>query len=179
MVPVRPIDQPGAACYRPTPELYLGYGRGEFGNWEGNPSDQAVQYASPHSERLPHTVYLTGSWLNRKEFIESVEPALASQNGAPDALIEVDYQAAQVNLVMGTEAETPITVQVLLDGLPVPEKDWGADRALVAGETVIQVDRYRMVQLLAHSDFERHRLTLRVSRAGLRAYAFTFVGCVV
>jgi thiol-disulfide isomerase/thioredoxin len=183
MDPVRPIDQPGAACYRPTPELYLGYGRGEFGNREGNPPDQAVTYASPPDERMPHTVYLTGPWLNRKEFIDSVEPApglqTAVQHGVQDALIEVDYQAAQVNLVMGTDAETPITVQVLMDGQPVPEKDRGADMALVAGETVIQVDRYRMVQLLAHSDFERHRLTLRVSCAGLRAYAFTFVGCVV
>jgi thiol-disulfide isomerase/thioredoxin len=179
MTLLRPIDQPGTACYRPTPELYLGYGRGEFGNREGNPPDQAITYAAPLTERMPHTVYLTGSWLNCKEYIESVEPASESQNAMRDALIEVDYQAAQVNVVMGTEAENPITVKVLLDGLPVPEKDRGTDVALVAGETVIQVDRYRMVQLLTHSDFERHRLTLRVSCAGLRAFAFTFVGCVV
>lgn len=175
MQPLRGIDQPGSACYRPTPELYLGYARGEVGNREGNLPDQAVNYPAPPAERLPDTVYLEGSWLNRKEFIESVHgPESASWAG-----FHVDYQAAQVNCVLGSVDETPLQVQVLLDGLPVPEKDRGRDVALVNGETVIQVDRYRMVQLLAHPDFERHRLTLRVPRAGLRAYALTFVGCAV
>jgi len=172
MSPIRPIDQPGAACYRPTPELYLGYGRGEFGNREGNPPEQAIDYISQPQEILPHTIYLEGPWLNRKEAVESV-------SSAKEACLHLEYQAAQVNCVLGSEGEQPMTVTVLLDGLPVPEKDRGRDMALVDGETVIQVDCYRMVQLLAHPDFERHRLTLRVTRAGLRIYALTFVGCVV
>lgn len=179
MAPVRAMDQPGAACYRPTPELYLGYGRGEFGNREGNPPDQALCYANLPTECLPDTVYLEGCWLNQKECIETVESTQALGDAGMDAQIHLVYQAAQVNCVMGTDSEDPITVVVLLDGQPVPEKDRGADMALVDGETVIQVDRYRMFQILAHADFERHRLTLRTSRAGLRAYALTFVGCRV
>ena len=30
--PMRDSDRPGAVCYRVTPELYLGYMRGQFGN---------------------------------------------------------------------------------------------------------------------------------------------------
>jgi len=171
MPPIRSIDQPGTACYRPTPELYLGYGRGEFGNRQGNPPDQAIQYTAP-KERLHHTVYLEGAWLNLKDCIETV-------SDAQNASLLVEYQAGQVNCVMGPVDENSMLVQVLLDGKPVPEKDWGTDMALIDGNTVIPVDCYRMFQLLAHPDFERHQLTLRVTQNGLRAYALTFVGCVV
>lgn len=171
MLPIRSIDQPGTACYRPTPELYLGYGRGELGNRQGNPPEQIIQYTAPEAS-LPHTVYLEGAWLNGKEFIETI-------SDAPDTALSVEYQAGQVNGVMGTVDEKPILVQVLLDGKPVPEKDWGTDMALIEGKTVIPVDAYRMFQLLTHPDFERHQLTLRAIQKGLRAYALTFVGCVV
>jgi thiol-disulfide isomerase/thioredoxin len=173
MQPLRAIDQPGSACFRPTPELYLGYARGKMGNREGNPPNQVVAYPPFSAERLPDTVYLQGPWLNGKEAIES--------NPAPEssASVQVDYQAAQVNCVMGSVEDSPLQVQILLDDLPVPEKDRGRDVALVNEETVIQVDCFRMFQLLAHPDFERHRLTLRVTNGRLRAYAFTFVGCTL
>lgn len=171
MAPIRAIDQPGAACYRPTPELYLGYGRGEFGNREGNPPDQAVHYQAPATEMcMPDTVYLQGDWLNRKEFIESVGPEPAQ--------IYLECQAAQVNLVMQSVEGQAITVELLLDGQPVPEKLRGQDVALVDGQSVIHVDNPRMYQLIQHTAFERYWLTLAVSRPGFRAYAFTFVGCV-
>jgi thiol-disulfide isomerase/thioredoxin len=171
MAPVRDIDQPGVACYRPTPELYLGYGRGELGNREGNPPDQAVAYQAPPCHmRLPDTIYLEGAWLNGKEFVESV-------NDQP-AGIHLEYQAAQVNLVMGTVDGTAITVELLIDGRPVNKNVCGRDVALVDGHSVIHVDDPRMYQLIQHTGFERCHLTLTVSRPGLRAYAFTFVGCV-
>ena len=172
MSPVRAIDQSGQACYRPTPELYLGYGRGELGNPVRNlSSGQTIQHTAPE-ERLLHTIYLEGTWLNQKEYIETVSD---TQN----ASLLVEYQAGQVNCVMGTVDERPRSIEVLLDGKPVPEKDWGTDMALIDGNTVITVDCYRMFQLLSHSDFEQHQLSLRVMQSGLRAYALTFVGCVV
>lgn len=170
MPPVRELDVPGAACYRPTPELYLGYGRGELGNREGNPPDQAVDYSLPPEERLPDTVYLQGAWRNCKEYIESVS--------SQPALIHLDYRAAEVNLVVDALNGAPVTVRLWLDGQPLPETDFGADVAQVEGHSVIVVDTARMVRLIRHTDLEAHRLTLSVSQAGLRAYAFTFVGCV-
>jgi thiol-disulfide isomerase/thioredoxin len=170
MKPIRDMDQPGAACYRPTPELYLGYGRGVVGNPEGNPSDQEISYVPMSSDSyLPDTVYLDGLWLNRKEYIETV--------GELPHQVHLSYQAAEVNLVAGTEDGEPISVTVLLDGQPVPANDRGEDVALMDGQTVIQIDKPRMVRLIRHTGFERHRLTLAVAWAGLRAYAFTFVGC--
>src|SRR5437867_10523124 len=40
MEPMRDTDLPGAVCYRVTPELYLGYARGQFGNPEGVDRDK-------------------------------------------------------------------------------------------------------------------------------------------
>lgn len=173
MIPIRDMDQPGAACYRPTPELYLGYGRGVLGNIEGNPAEQVVDYSQPLGDSfLPDTVYLQGRWVNRKEYIETME------NGDNRlAKLHLSYQAAEVNLVAGTANGQPILVTILLEGQPLPAEDWGEDVALVDGQTVIQIDHPRMLRLIRHTGFERHQLTFAVSQSGLRAYAFTFVGC--
>ena len=177
MPPLCAMDQPGAACYRPTPELYLGFARGRIGNVEGNPSNQSVHYASPILDDLPDVVYLEGTWQNAKEYIESMPQA----ETAPIAGVKlhVNYQAAEVNCVLGSALETPLIVSVWLDGQPVPLADRGEDVIELYGQTVVLVNAYRMVQLLIHADFERHRLSLHVDSPGLRAYAFTFAGCPV
>ncbi len=177
MPPLRTMDQPGAACYRPTPELYLGFARGRVGNIEGNSPNQIVQYISPMADGLPDTVYLEGAWLNAKEFIEA-QPSVETDT-VLKAKIHVNYQAAEVNCVLGSALETPIIVSVWLDGQPVPPADRGEDVIEMDGQTVVLVNAYRMVKLLAHADFERHRLSLHVDQSGLRAYAFTFAGCSV
>ena len=171
MFAVRAMDQSGVACYRPTPELYLGYGRGEFGNPEGNPPEKLVTYAGPPVEWSPETLYLHGGWWNRKEYIESAEGRTAQ--------IHLQYRAAQVNLVLAPPVEGAVTVNLLLDGEPLPPNMRGEDVALLEGQSVIMVDAARLYRLLSHAGFESHRLSLSVSQPGLRAYAFTFVGCIV
>ena len=168
---IRDVDQPGAACYRPTPELYLGYGRGEFGNPEGNPPERLVTYADPPNECIPETLYLQGDWWSRKEYIESA--------GGQAAQIHLQYRAAQVNLVLAPVGEGPLIVKLLLDDQPLPPNIRGEDVALLDGQSVIMVDAARLYRLLSHTGFESHRLSLSVSQEGLRAYAFTFVGCLV
>src|SRR5947209_2051430 len=45
MKPVRESDAPGAICYRPTPELYLGHKRGRIGNPNGFAADRSNDYS--------------------------------------------------------------------------------------------------------------------------------------
>ena len=49
MEPVRDEDAPGAVCYRVTPELYLGYARGNFGNLKDIKPDTVATYTDPGS----------------------------------------------------------------------------------------------------------------------------------
>ena len=64
MEPMRDSDQPGAVCYRVTPELYLGHARGNFGNPEGIMRDQAHDYRDP-GRHMESTAYLDGRWRGR------------------------------------------------------------------------------------------------------------------
>lgn len=170
MAPIQPWDKPGAACYRTTPELYLGYGRGELGNRLGNPPEQAVDYPAPPEEQLPDTVYLEGAWFNAKEYIEAI--------GHQPARIHLNYQAAGVRLVMHPGERGPVPVSLLLDGNPLPAELWSEDVALSGGRPVIMVDTPRMYALVSQPDFASHRLSLEISAPGLRAYAFTFTTCI-
>jgi thiol-disulfide isomerase/thioredoxin len=170
MDPVRDIDRPGAACYRTTPELYLGYARGVLANPESPFPEQVVDYMLPPGNLLPDSVALAGAWRNTKEAVESASDQPAS--------IHVNYRAAGVNLVMAPGEAGPVTVQLLLDGRPLPEALRGEDTALLDGCPVIVVDSPRMYALVRHPDFAEHSLTLAVSASGLRAYAFTFITCV-
>ena len=58
MEPVRDSDQPGAVCYRVTPELYLGHARGKFGNPEGVVRDQPHDYR----DRAAHRGHALPRW---------------------------------------------------------------------------------------------------------------------
>jgi thiol-disulfide isomerase/thioredoxin len=165
------IDTSGAVCYRPTPELYLGYGRGIIGNPEGNPRESTLTYAPVTGEPSTDTVYLQGPWQNRKEHLQSVS--------TEPARITLHYQAAEVNLVMASTDDTATSVRLCLNGETVSPENRGADVALVEAETVIQVDTPRLYRLLSHRNFQSGTLTLDVATPGLQAYAFTFGTCLM
>lgn len=167
MRPVRAIDQPGSLCPRPTPELYLGYDRGEVGNREGNPPDATLDYPPPPEQRFRDTVYLEGSWLNAQEYVESA-------SNRP-ARLHVDYQAVAVNLVVDPGAQAPVLLWVTQDGAPLPPGHRGRDVELIDGKTAVRVGDPRLIQLVRNPDFESHRLALEMNTPGVRAYTLTFV----
>lgn len=168
MEPVRGRDAPGAVCYRPTPELYLGYARGLFGHQKQIRDDQPARYDYP-ARRAMNAAYLDGTWTVRREHAEA---------GAGAAL-SVWYQAAEVNLVLhpGDEAAAPV-LDIELDDAPVPERLRGEDVQADGGTTVVRVEEPRMYRLIRGDAFEEHEVRLRARTAGVRVYAFTFVSCV-
>ncbi|HZO83095.1 MAG TPA: redoxin family protein [Candidatus Binataceae bacterium] len=163
MAPVRDTDRPGALCYRVTPELYLGYARGQFGNPGGVVHDRAHDYADPghHAEGI---AYLGGRW------IVGAESAGA---GAAGASLALRYTGKDVNLVMAPPAQGPVRVELKLDADQRPGEDARPD----SGMLLITVDRPRMYNLVANESVSAGALTLRAREPGLGAYAFTFVSC--
>ena len=165
MEPVRDSDQPGAVCYRVTPELYLGYGRGQFGNPEGVVRDRPHEYRDPgrHAEGAS---YLTGHW--------RVDQESARAEGA-DAAIALRYTAKDVNLVMAPPPGAAPRAEITLEAGQEPGEDVRHEN----GRAVITVDRPRMYNLVANNSVVHGSLMLKAEQAGLSAYAFTFVSCVV
>jgi thiol-disulfide isomerase/thioredoxin len=165
MDPMRDSDRPGALCYRVTPELYLGHARGQFGNPEGVVRDRPHDYRDPgrHAEGAS---YLGGRW--------RVEQECARAEG-PGAAIALRYTAKDVNLVMAPHAGAISQAEVILAADQKP----GEDVRIEDGRSIVTVDRPRMYNLVANESVVPGALELRVRQAGLSAYAFTFVSCVV
>ncbi len=171
--PLRPEDQPGAVCYRVTPEMYLGYQRGSIGNVAGVSPDKAATYTDPgmHTDGF---YYLAGDWLLAGEYL--ARPAGA---GALSK-ITLPYMAKEVNLVVhpptfGGDA----VISVTQDGAPLAAEDAGADVQAGGATAVFTVDSPRMYRIVNNRDIGRHELTLATTSDGVAMFAFTFVSCVI
>jgi thiol-disulfide isomerase/thioredoxin len=169
--PLRTEDAPGVVCYRVTPELYLGYARGLYGNPSLLP-DVPAPYADPGMHMDGHT-YLEGDWLLTTEYL--ARPAGASALSR----MHVPYLAKDVNIV----AHPPAyggggVINVLQDGAPLPAENAGED--VVCGATsVLNVDVPRMYRVVSNREIGRHELTLETRSDGLTLYALTFTSCVI
>lgn len=176
MKPARPTDVPGAVCYLPTAETYLGYGRGNIGNTKGYRDNRVVTYILPKSIS-DNRFYLVGKWYIRRQYVR-----YAGVSGEEGKLI-LSYAAASVNLVAradyapsgAPEKTLPVVVYVYLDGLPVPKDDRTAGMmSNAAGKTYITITVPKMYELIKSKKFERHILTLEPRSDAFAAYSFTF-----
>jgi thiol-disulfide isomerase/thioredoxin len=165
MEPVRDSDQPGAVCYRVTPELYLGYARGNFGNPEGVNRDEPHEYRDP-GRHMESTAYLAGRWRVESE---------CARVEAADATLRLRYTAREVNLVMAPAAAGAVKVQVTLTDGEHP----GADVKTVNGRAIVNVDRPRMYNLIDNDNVNQGALDLKALDAGLAVFAFTFTSCTI
>jgi cytochrome c biogenesis protein CcdA/thiol-disulfide isomerase/thioredoxin len=141
-----------------TPETYLGTNRAE--GWINGPQSGTHDYGSASHPDLDVSDFAyTGTWNI------SGQPAEAVANAG----VEVEFQAKNVYLVLSPSGKGPSTVQVLLDGHPIPAADAGAD---VHGG-VVTVTRQRLYSLVSLPGDEQHHLTLRFA-PGVTGFAFTF-----
>ncbi len=144
-----------------TPETYLGTARAQ--GWINGPKSGSHDYGPPPTGQLAVNDFaFSGKWSI------SEQPALAESSANP-AGIDVEFQAKNVYLVLSSQGERPLPVQVLLDGHPISARDAGSD---VRGSTVT-VRRQRLYSLVSLARGERHRLSLRFA-PGVSGYAFTF-----
>jgi thiol-disulfide isomerase/thioredoxin len=167
MQPVREEDKPGAVCYQPTAELYLGYRRGRIGNAGGFKEDLTTDYVfDDDPEEGPF--YATGKWASTAEYLGSE---------GSDCKVLLKFSAAAVNLVLASKPESVGEVEILQDGKPLTEAQKTADTVFRGGHTFVRIDRARMYSLVDNHDFGTHTLELRF-KPGVAAFAFTFTSCV-
>jgi thiol-disulfide isomerase/thioredoxin len=174
MLPLREEDKPGAVCYRPTPELHAGLYDGALGNPQGYGGRVPVFYKMPEQRSL-NSFYVEGAWQAGDEYL--------SYQGQTEGLIQLPYEAVEVNAVFTPHVETvermlhpqTVSVEIWQDDLPLPDEVRGFD---VQEEGRIFVDRPRMYNLVRNADFGKHELTLRVRSRGFALYSFTFTSCV-
>jgi len=172
MDPVRDEDMPGAACYRVTPEMYLGYARGNIANGDLAP-DQPHPYRDP-GKHMDGYAYLDGDWLLAGEYL--ARPAGAQRASR----LIVPYMAKDVNLVIHPPTYGgAATINILQDGNPLSAEDAGADVAAHASSSAVTIDAPRMYRLVANREIDRHELALETSSDGVALYAFTFTSCVI
>jgi thiol-disulfide isomerase/thioredoxin len=165
MNPVRDTDRPGAVCYRVTPELYLGYARGQFGNPAGINRDQSFDYPDP-GRYVEGLAYLTGRWTVGQE---------SSHVDGDGSAVVLRYTAMDVNLVMAPPAVGPARLELTA----ADDARAGADVTVENGRWFITVDQPRMYSLLANESVISGSLRLRVFDPGVSVFAFTFMSCVV
>jgi thiol-disulfide isomerase/thioredoxin len=170
---VRDEDQPGAVCYRVTPELYLGYQRGLIGNVAGVEPDRASTYRDP-GKHVDGCAYLDGDWLLAGEYL--ARPAGASG----ESTLTVPYMAKDVNLVIHPPTfGAAATFTVEQDGQPLAAEDAGPDVVAGASASTLAIDAPRLYRIVSNREIDRHELTLRTSSDGVALYAFTFTSCVL
>jgi cytochrome c biogenesis protein CcdA/thiol-disulfide isomerase/thioredoxin len=140
-----------------TPETYLGAARAlGWVNGQIRPGNQSFGAASGPLE-VDQFAY-AGSWGITQE----------DATAAAGAEIDLQFNARRVFLVMGSPDRVR-SVQVLLDGRPIPARLAGAD--VRHGRATVQAQRlYRLVDLPAVGE---HRLSL-IFDPGISGYAFTF-----
>jgi hypothetical protein len=86
-----------------------------------------------------------------------------------NAGVDVEFEAKNVYLVLSSEDGSPRTVQVELDGKPIPTTSAGAD----VHNGAVTVTAQRLYGLVSLSGDQQHRLTLHFT-PGVSGYAFTF-----
>lgn len=162
------------ACYRTTPETYLGYLRGHVGNAHEKLPDTEEAF-DDIDDRANDVPYLHGHWRIAPEFVEHTRTlAVATE------YLQMSYAAFETNLVMGALDDREAVIDVTIDGKPIPASMAGIDVVIDdAGNTHVHVTNHRMYNIIRADHYHRATLKISVKSAGLRMFAFTFGGCKV
>lgn len=171
--PIPPDDTAGgAACYRTTPETYLGFLRGKLGNQQEYLPDTEEVFTGT-DKYADDTPYLYGHWTITAEYAEhSRKLAVANE------YLALKYSAFAVNLVMGTSDGRTAELEIELDGLPLPKDFAGEDvRIGPDGQATVTLKEHRMYQLIKANMYHRGLLKLKTASGSVQMFAFTFRGC--
>ncbi len=171
MEPLRETDAPGARCLPVTPELYLGFERGRWGNNSGCAVNSVNDYRAepPYASEA---AYLDGPWYFGRESVTA-----CPVDGRPSRLL-VSCSAAEINLVMNAPENVEAALNVLVGGKTVAQREAGEDVSSIDGCTFVHVNQPRMYRLIQAASVQSRLLELSTSTPGLEAFAFTFVSCV-
>ncbi len=146
-----------------TPESYTGTARAQ--GFVKGPLTGTHDYGPPPSHELPlNDLAYSGTWDIGAQPAEAI-----STPGGPPPAINLHFYAKNVYLVLSSQDERPLQMQVMLDGHQIPAADSGAD----VHHGVVTVRRQRLYWLVSLPGDQSHELELRFA-GGLVAYDFTF-----
>jgi hypothetical protein len=111
-----------------------------------------------------HTFAFFGSWRINDEY------AVAE---AAEAGVLLHFDANKANLVLVPPVGEEVIAEVLIDGEPATDANRGVDVSLENGKAFCRIREARMYNFVK-TDYGAHVLEIRLNRAGLKAYAFTF-----
>ncbi|MGH2833100.1 MAG: hypothetical protein ACRDK2_10030, partial [Solirubrobacteraceae bacterium] len=141
-----------------TPESYTGTERAQ--GFIKGPFSGMHDYGPPPTHELSlNQLAYSGTWN------VSGQPAQAIS----EAGLNLHFKAKNVYLVVSSQNERPMQLQVILDGHPISAADSGAD----VHDGIVTVRRQRLYWLVSLPGDESHELQLRFQN-GLVAYDFTF-----
>lgn len=164
----------GGICYRTSPETYLGFLRGRYGNAKNLLPNEETDFtdAGEHEDDI---AYLHGHWKITGESVQHVRKL-----PSPTEYLLIKYSAFSANLVMGTTHKgTSKTAEVVveLDGHPLPEDMAGEDVKYKKGKAIVTVKKSRMYRLVDSDNYHKGTLKLKTAAGNLEMFAFTFGGC--
>ena len=107
-----------------------------------------------------HYWALQGKWKADAEHITALEK---------DASLRIHFHASKVFLVLGTQDNTPVQVEIRLNGTLV-NGNAGKD----APHGVLTVNHHALYELVSQADTKSRMLEITSKTPGLEAYAFTF-----
>lgn len=162
----------GGICYRTTPETYLGFMRGRYGNAAGMAPNVEHVY-DDHEQHEEDLVYLHGHWRIKSESVcHTRELPLANE------YLALRYSAFSVNCVMGSTNKKSAKVYIELDGQTLPEDMTDGDIKYDSqGRSYINVKHHRMYKLVDSDTYHTGTLKLKTAADNLELFAFTFGGC--
>ena len=172
-----PVVEPDAAigggiCYRTTPETYLGFLRGRYGNAGRLAPKEEQVFTDVTADREEDLVYLHGHFVVHGEYVEHTKKLAAATE-----YLAMKYSAFSVNLVMERTQGRSSIVQVELDGHPLPEDMAGEDVYFEKGKALVKITQSRMYRLIDSDTYHRGTVKIKVADAGVRFFAYTFGGC--
>lgn len=170
--PIAPdLSVGGGICYRTTPETYLGFLRGRYGNAKDfiPNTEQAFTDVAEHDDDI---IYLHGHWVVAGEKVVH-----AKKLSTATEYMALKYSAFSVNLVAGSTNGEPAELEVQLDGQALPEDMAGEDVTIKDGKAVVKIKKSKMYRLIDSDTYHKGLLKLKTSSDNVEMYAFTFGGC--
>lgn len=140
-------------------ETYLGSERMDYLHPNGKASNGERSFIL--EKNIPRNKFaLGGRWIVSDEHSTST----------PNSILEYNFNASKVFLVMRSNNETPKEIKVYIDGKLISENQSGID----INNGVITVNSDRLYDLVNLDEIENHTLRLEFQDEGVEVFAFTF-----
>jgi thiol-disulfide isomerase/thioredoxin len=158
-----PVTDNGSApgIFGQSPETYFGSARNEF-LANGKRGQAGIQEFTLPEKFSPNGLFLSGSWNMMPEYAES------------DSLktsIVYEFNAKKVFLVASSDIST--NVEVLVEGKALGSAK-GDDVKTIDGKDILTVSNSRLYSIYSGESAGQHKLELKISQKGFKAFAFTF-----